>query len=197
MYPAVFMDRDGTISEEMGHVNHIDRFRMFASTPAAIRRLNEAGVRAVVVTNQGGVARGLFPESLIQVVHSALERALAECRARLDGIYYCPHHPEGVVECYSVRCECRKPRSGMILRAADDLNIDLSRSFTVGDKYSDVETGFRTGARGVLVLTGYGKGEWEYNRNKWPRPPDYVSADLPGAIGWILEQAGSGAGRRP
>ena len=109
--PAVFLDRDGTISEEVGYLNHLSRFRMFEFAGEAIRRLNAAGWPVFVVTNQSGVARGLFAESLIGEVHAEMNRQLAAAGAKLDGIYYCPHRPED-------GCECRKPKAGLLERAA-------------------------------------------------------------------------------
>jgi D-glycero-D-manno-heptose 1,7-bisphosphate phosphatase len=188
MRPAVFLDRDGTINEEMGYLNHIDRFRIFPCAPTAIRKLNEAKLPSILTTNQGGVARGYFPESLVHEIHARLQEELASCQARLDAIYYCPHHPEGKVEAYRQKCECRKPTPGMLHRAARELNIDLSSSFMVSDRYQDLSMAFKVGARGVLVMTGYGRGEHLYLRGTWHRQPDYVAADLLEGIDWILGQ---------
>jgi D-glycero-D-manno-heptose 1,7-bisphosphate phosphatase len=190
---AVFLDRDGTVCEEVGYVNHIDRLRLYPWSAGAIRKLNRAGIKAVVVTNQSGVARGLFPESLVHEVHEKLQRELAGAQAFLNGIYYCPHHPDGEVAAYRLRCECRKPHPGMIRRAVRELSLDSARSYVVGDKYVDLEMAFRAGARGILVLSGYGKGEWQYRRHNWARLPDYVAVDLSEAVDWILNQAGSHA----
>ncbi len=188
MNRAVFLDRDGTVSEEVGYVNHIDRFRVSPWSSSAIRSLNEAGLRVVLVTNQSGIARGYFPEQLLHETHDKLRAELARDGARLDGIYYCPHHPEGKIAAYRKSCACRKPGIALLQEASCDLDIDLASSFFVGDKYLDLETGFRAKARGVLVLTGYGKGEYEYLRESWPRQPDFVAADLGDAAEWILTQ---------
>ncbi len=186
MKPAVFLDRDGTVSHEVGYVNHVDRFRIYPWSAAAIRNLNEAGLPVFVITNQSGVARGYFPEELVKEVNRLLVRSLADHGARLDGIYYCPHHPEGREHAFRMACDCRKPMPGLLNRAARDHDIDLAASFIVGDRYLDLETGFLVGARGVLVLSGYGKGEFLYQAAEWPRPPDHVATDLAEAAEWIL-----------
>ncbi len=178
---AVFLDRDGTICEEMGYLNHIGRFRMFPYAPAAVRRLNEKGLPVVVVTNQSGVARGIFPESLIREVHERMTSHLAAGGARVDGFYYCPHGTEH-------GCECRKPRAGLLERAAREHGLDLSCSFVVGDRYADVEMGHRVLARAALVLTGYGRGELQWHGKDWPRQPDFVAEDLSAAVDWILRE---------
>ena len=186
MNRAVFLDRDGTISEEVGYVNHLDRFKVYPWTGEAIRRLNRAGLQAIVITNQSGVARGYFPESLVHEIHQSLCAELANEGAVLDGIYYCPHHPEGRVDSYRIRCDCRKPGTGMIERAARERSVDLRSSFVVGDRYQDLQIGFKVNARTVLVLSGYGKGELLYQRNTWAQQPDYIAPTLLEAVDWIL-----------
>jgi D-glycero-D-manno-heptose 1,7-bisphosphate phosphatase len=179
--PAVFIDRDGTISEEVGYLNHISRFSLLSSAPGAIRRLNERGIPAIVVTNQSGVGRGYFPESLVRDVHEAMTAQLAAAGARLDAIYYCPHVSSDL-------CACRKPSPGMLERAAGEHAIDLECSFVVGDRFGDIELGHRVGARGILVRTGYGEGEILYHLPKWKVRPDFIADDLAQATDWILEQ---------
>ncbi len=186
MKGAVFLDRDGTVSEEVGYINHIDRFEVYPWTADAVRKLNDAGTPVFLVTNQSGVARGYFPEDLVNEVHRRLNETLALAGAHLDGVYYCPHHPEGRKAAYRMFCDCRKPAPGMLLRASRDHGIDLTRSCMIGDRYLDLETGFRVGARGVLVLSGYGKGEYEYLRDQWPRPPDHVARNLADAVDYVL-----------
>lgn len=186
MKGAVFLDRDGTTSEELGYVNHIDRFRLFPWAAQAIRRLNQASIPVILVTNQAGVAMGYFPEALVQEIHRKLQDELALADARLDGIYYCPHHPHATVPEYRCNCDCRKPASGMLLRAAAELGLDLKSSCIIGDRYNDVETAIRVGARSVLVLSGYGKGEYLYHAETWPRMPDHVADDLDEAVTWVL-----------
>jgi D-glycero-D-manno-heptose 1,7-bisphosphate phosphatase len=186
MRPAVFLDRDGTLNEEVGYINHIDRFHVFPWTAEAVLRLNRAGIPAVLVTNQSGVARGYFPETLVQEIHRMLQADLARSGAGLDGIYYCPHLPDGKVEAYRKTCVCRKPSLGMLQRAAQEFDIDLGSSFVISDRYRDLSMGFKVGARGALVLTGYGKGEYLYHKDSWPRMPDCVAANLLEAVDWVL-----------
>jgi D-glycero-D-manno-heptose 1,7-bisphosphate phosphatase len=183
---AVFIDRDGTISEEVGYVNHPSRYRVFPYAARAVRLLNEAGWLAIVVTNQAGVARGYFTEDLITATHDLLIQSLAHEGARLDAIYYCPHHPSVGQPPYRLDCDCRKPRPGLIRRATEDFPIDLAQSWMVGDRYSDVEMAHNAGLRAAFVLSGYGRGEWEYQRATWRRQPDLVAEDLLDAVRLIM-----------
>jgi D-glycero-D-manno-heptose 1,7-bisphosphate phosphatase len=185
--PAVFLDRDGTINEQMGYVNHLSRFVLLPGAAQAIRRLNEADVPAVVVTNQSGLARGYFPLSLLEAVHAEMERLLAAEGARLDGIYVCPHHPEAKVERHRMACRCRKPLPGLLEQAAAELHLDLSRSFMVGDRWSDLECGIQAGAAPVLVLTGYGRGELEFVGPQKKSQPVLIAENLPEAAERIIE----------
>jgi D-glycero-D-manno-heptose 1,7-bisphosphate phosphatase len=183
--PAVFIDRDGTLTEEVGYVNHPKRLRLLPGSAEAIRRLNRSGVKAVMVTNQSGVARGYFTEEVLQAVNEALVSQLKAEGAYLDGLYVCVHHPTVGAPPYRTVCDCRKPEPGLLRRAASDLGLDLSRSWTVGDKISDVLAGRRAGTGSILVLTGYGLGEWEFRRSRWPTEPDHVAEDLLAAVEWI------------
>jgi D-glycero-D-manno-heptose 1,7-bisphosphate phosphatase len=181
---AVFLDRDGTMIEDVGYLDHSSRVSFYPWSVAAIRALNLAGLRAVVTTNQSGVARGYFSESRVHEVHAHITSVLAEGRARIDAYYYCPHHPDGTVEGYSQRCECRKPGIDMLARASRDLGIDLHRSFVVGDRWLDVEMAANAGARSVLVKTGVGAAQAS-------APPeglraDFVADNLIAAVSWIL-----------
>jgi len=182
---AVFIDRDGTISEEIGYVNHPERFKLLPRSGEAIKKINEMGLKAVVVTNQAGVARGYFPEWMIQKVHDRMEDLLAKEGAKLDAIYYCPHHPRAGEPPYRADCECRKPRTGMIDSAAVDLHIDVKRSYMIGDKITDVEFAHRVGAKGIFVKTGYGRGELELYGDTWTTTPDFIAEDLLDAVMWI------------
>ena len=179
--PAVFLDRDGTVAEEVGYVNHASRFRMFPSAPAAIRKLNDRSLPVFIVTNQSGVGRGYYPESLVHTVHSLMAEQLATAGAHVDGLYYCPHAPGD-------SCSCRKPGTGMLERASLEHGIDLKRSFVVGDRHNDIALAHRAGSRGILVRTGHGEGELLWHASKWTSQPDFVAADLSGAVDWILEQ---------
>lgn len=179
--PAVFLDRDGTIAEEVGYLNHSSRFRMFPWVAGALQRLNEARYPVVVVSNQSGVGRGYFPESLVDEVNQLMTRQLFELGARIDAIYYCPHTS-------AENCTCRKPRTGMLERAAREHALDLQRSFVVGDRYGDIELARNVRARSILVRTGYGEGELAWHAAKWLTQPDFVAQDLAEATDWILRQ---------
>ena len=192
MKRAIFMDRDGTLSHEVGYVNHLSRFRLFPYAVDAVRLVERAGWLAVLVTNQAGVARGYFPESLIGEVHASIQQAMAAGGARLAGIYYCPHHPSVGEPPYRQECDCRKPRPGLLRRAAAELDIDLGRSWVVGDRHGDLQLAWHVGARGALVKTGYGLGELAYKAPAWPRPADLVAEHLLEAVERILsEDAGA------
>lgn len=184
---AVFMDRDGTISEEIGYVNHPSRYRVFPYSAEAVKLLNDSGWLAVLVTNQAGVARGYFTEDVIGAVHVVLTDELAHGQARLDAIYYCSHHPTVGEPPYRFDCDCRKPKPGLIERAARDLEIDLAKSWMVGDRYSDIELARNAGVHAAFVLSGYGRGEWEYQRAAWKHQPDLVAEDLRKAVKMIIE----------
>lgn len=184
--PAVFLDRDGTITEEMGYINHLDRLQVYPWSAEAIRRLNQAERLAIAVTNQSGVARGYFTEKLLREVHQRIAFELAARDARLDAIYYCPHHPDGPLEAYRVKCRCRKPAIGMVEEAAKRFQIDLAASYVVGDSYRDMQLGFNAGTRTILVMTGYGRGEYEFNRQRWSRMPDRIAENLQEAVEIIL-----------
>ncbi len=185
---AVFLDRDGTINEEMGYVNHIERFVLLPHVGQAIRLLNQNGLKAVVITNQSGVARGYFPETLVHRIHHKMQDLLKMEGAHLDGVYYCPHHPEVGSPPYRQKCRCRKPSTGLVEEAVKDLDIDCSKSYVIGDRGLDIEFAHQIRAKGILVLTGYGKGEWEYLRDQWSVKPDHVAQDLYEAVQWILQQ---------
>jgi D-glycero-D-manno-heptose 1,7-bisphosphate phosphatase len=157
--PAVFLDRDGVIIDEVNYLARVDQVRVIPGAAAAIGRLNDAGLPAVVVTNQAGAARGYFPESQVAVIHEHLSKVLfAEAGARIDHYDYSPFHPtEGVGE-YKRDTDCRKPNPGMLIRSATKLGLDLGRSWMVGDKLSDLQAGAAAGCRTILVRTGYGAG---------------------------------------
>jgi D-glycero-D-manno-heptose 1,7-bisphosphate phosphatase len=194
--PAVFMDRDGTLSHEVGYVNHVSRFRLYPWAVDAVRLANASGFLAVVVTNQAGVARGYFPETVIHEVHASLVASMTAGDARLDGIYFCPHHPSAGEPPYRKDCDCRKPKPGLVDRAVADLDIDLPRSFVIGDRLGDLELAWRVGARGALVKSGYGLGELTYHAQSWHRQPDLVAEDVLEAVGRIVTEAGAEGSRR-
>jgi D-glycero-D-manno-heptose 1,7-bisphosphate phosphatase len=192
MRPAVFLDRDGTINEQMGYINHLTRFRMFPDAADAILRLNEADIPVVVVTNQSGLARGYFPESLLEDVHLKMKKDLSRAGAHVDGIYICPHHPEAKEEKFRINCNCRKPKTGLFQQAAKELQLDLSRSYVVGDRWSDLKAAARCKAKGVLVLTGYGRGDYEFIGPGEEIQPHFVAESLQDAVSWILDDIAEG-----
>jgi D-glycero-D-manno-heptose 1,7-bisphosphate phosphatase len=188
---AVFLDRDGTIIEERGYLNHPDLLELIKGAAEAVALLNRNGLKTIVVSNQSGVARGYLPEELLPLLHEKMSGLLAKKNARLDAIYYCPHHPCVGQPPYRKDCECRKPKTGMIQRAAREFSLDVARSYLVGDKMSDLQTARNAGCKAILVLTGYGKGEWEFNRGKLQAAPDYTATDLLDAAHWIINDRDS------
>ena len=186
--PAVFVDRDGTLNEEVGHLSDHDGLRLIAGAPEAVRLLRASGYKVVVITNQAAVARGLITEKELCRIHRKLEEELLAGGAGLDGIYYCPHHPTEGQGAYRMDCACRKPRPGLVERAASELDIDLARSFIVGDKLTDLEAGSAAGCRGILVRTGYGL-ESEQEIDRATVRPEHVADDLLDASRWILRLA--------
>ena len=185
---AVFLDRDGTINEQMGYINHISRFHLLPGVANAIKRLNDAHIPVIVVSNQSGLARGYFPEELLTAVHKKMDEQLAEKGARVDAVYYCPHHPEAKEERFRKACNCRKPKPGLIFTAAKELELDPEKSFVVGDRWSDIKTAAACGARSVLVRTGYGRGDEEYIGPFQEIQPHKKCDDLQDAVDWILTQ---------
>lgn len=154
---------------------------MFPFAAAAIRSLNEANYPVIVITNQSGVARGYFPESLVHTVHDRMTMQLAKDGAHVDALYYCPHKGDDA-------CACRKPKPGMLERAAREHGLDLRRSFVVGDRHSDVELAHQVSARAILVRTGYGEGEIHWHSARWTSAPDFIAHNLAEAADWILSQ---------
>ncbi len=184
--PAVFLDRDGTINEQMGYINHLCRFVLLPGVGDAIRMLNEKNIPVIVVTNQSGLARGYFPPELIDDVHKKMTDELALSGAHIDKIYICPHHPEAKEEKYREACNCRKPKPGMLYRAAEELEIDLSKSFVVGDRWSDIGSANAVGAVPILVRTGYGRGDEQFIGPQQLVQPEFTAEDLKEAVTWIL-----------
>lgn len=154
--PAVFLDRDGTINEEVKYLGSPHQLRIIPGAAEAIARLNRVGIPVIVVTNQSGIARGYYTEDDVQEVHNYMDKLLADHGASVNAYYYCPHHPDAIVKKYAVDCECRKPRIGMLSAAAAQENVSLSQAYVVGDKRSDLRAALNAGARGILVRTGYG-----------------------------------------
>jgi len=186
---AIFLDRDGTINEEVGYLDSLDKLVIFPSAFEAIRLINQSGRKVIVVTNQAGIARGLFGEDLVETIHAALREALRRKSAFIDAFYYCPHHPTEGLPPYRQSCDCRKPAPGLFLRAAQDLNLDLSASWMIGDRFNDIEAAHRAGARGILVKTGYGADALSGEGPDAATPagkPDLVADDILQAVHLIL-----------
>jgi len=202
---AVFLDRDGTINEEVGYLDRLEKLKLIPGAAEAIRLINASGIKAVVVTNQSGVARGIFDEVVVGAVHARLRELLLMEGGFLDGIYFCPHHPTEGRGRYLLSCDCRKPAPGLLLQAAAELNLDPTGSYMVGDTLKDIEAGERIGARGVLVRTGYGaesaaalETREEPGRKipgKTVRPgeetvivrPVHIAQDILAAVRWLLK----------
>jgi histidinol-phosphate phosphatase family protein len=183
---AVFLDRDGTLVVERGYLSDPEEIELLPGVAHSLRRLQAAGYPLVVVSNQSGVGRGLFPESRVHEAMARLRTALRDRGVELDAIYFCPHRPDG-------GCACRKPGTALLERAADDLQLALRRSAMVGDKLLDVETGHNAGAFGLLVRTGYGRGEEQQVAGEADGPrPDAVCDDLTVAAEWILARGEAG-----
>ncbi len=185
--PAVFLDRDGTINEQMGYINHLSRFAILPGVAEAIRLLNENGILVIVVSNQSGVARGYFPIALVHDVHEHLREALQREQAVIDRILFCPHYHRGSVPDYTRDCECRKPKTGLIDEACAEFDIDLPKSYVIGDRYTDIELAHRAGLKGIMVMTGYGMGDIEYVLPQLARGPDHIARDLLDAVHWLLK----------
>jgi D-glycero-D-manno-heptose 1,7-bisphosphate phosphatase len=185
--PAVFLDRDGTLSEERGFIDRLDLVEIFPWTSDAIRLLNRAGFAVVVVTNQSAIGRGIIDLPFLQSVHDLFDRHLAKSGARVDRYYFCPHHPDAPLPEYRQTCRCRKPGPGMIEQATTDLGLDLSRSFMVGDRRIDVASGHAAGVRSLLVRSGHSA----YGGEAPPglAEPDAILNNLMEAVGWILRSS--------
>ena len=187
---AVFLDRDGTINEEVGYLDSLDKLKIIPAAYEAIRLINLSGMKAIVVTNQSGVARGFFTEKFVRQTHEVIQTALLEKKASIDKFYYCPHHPTEGTGIYLQNCNCRKPSPGMLLQAAHDLDIELGSSYMIGDRYRDMETAKKVGVKGILVKTGYGR---EVLQDVDPdvatagNKPDFVAEDILEAVKWIMK----------
>lgn len=183
---AIFIDRDGTLNEEVGYIRDRAQFRLYDFAAEAVRRINEAGWLAIVITNQSGIARGLLTEEFLGQVHEKMKDELAQAGARVDAIYYCPHHASVGQPPYRLDCDCRKPKPGLLRRAAEEFQLDLAQCVVIGDRFRDVETAQAVGARGVLVLTGYGQEELDSPSGV---QPDHVAVNLLEAVRWGINEA--------
>ncbi len=172
---TVFLDRDGTINEDIGYLSDPEKLVLIKGAARAIRLLNEAGIKVIVISNQSGVGRGYYTDAHVDAVNERMKEYLAEEGARVDGIYYCNHHPD-------FDCNCRKPRTGLAERAAKEHGLNHERAYVVGDKACDVSLAKNLKGRGILVLTGKGADEIECMEEA----PDFVAQDIFEAVAWIL-----------
>jgi len=183
MRRAVFLDRDGVLIRNVHYGCDPDAIQLLSGVPQGLRLLREQGYLLIVVTNQSGVARGYFTEGQLEAMHMRLGEMLMDVGAAIDGFYYCPHHPGGVVPAYTVICDCRKPRPGMILRACADFGIEVASSWLIGDILDDVEAGNRAGCRSILLDVGS-----ESAPESPERMPEYVATDFLDAVHHLLTQ---------
>jgi D-glycero-D-manno-heptose 1,7-bisphosphate phosphatase len=187
--PAVFVDRDGTINEECDYLNNINGFKLLPDAERAISLLNKNNYLVVVISNQSGAARGYFPVELVTEINDLMRRELAKGEAFVDEIYFCPHHPDGVIPEYSKECDCRKPNTGLIEKARSELDIDMEGSYVIGDRWLDIECAHNANLPGILVLTGYGMEELQCIATDPQRiKPAFVAKDLLAAVQWILDR---------
>jgi len=173
---AVFLDRDGTIAHDVHYCRRPEDFELLSTVPEAIKLLNDSGFKVIVITNQSGIARGYFTEEVLALIHQKMEEELAKHSAKVDAIYYCPHHPDD-------GCDCRKPKTALFLLAAEKMDVDFSLSYVVGDLPMDIEAGEALGCKTVLVTTGPKAGEDILD------PPDYTANSLIKAALWITKDA--------
>jgi D,D-heptose 1,7-bisphosphate phosphatase len=188
---AIFLDRDGTINKEVGYLRNLDKLRIYRCAATAVKLINESGMKAVVITNQAGVARGYFGEDLVGKIHDRISTTFAQEGAFIDRFYYCPHHPTEGKGIYRRICTCRKPEAGMLLQAAEELDIDLVRSYLIGDTFRDIEAAARVGTRGILVKTGYGGKTNDPALNGSGKgsavTPAHTAKDILAAVRWIMK----------
>lgn len=182
---AVFIDKDGTLIPDIPYNIDPKKITLQDGALEGLLQLQDAGYLLIVISNQSGVARGYFKEEALKEVQTKIGDLLAEKDVRLSGFYFCPHHPDAIVKEYAIQCDCRKPQPGMLLKAADEHNIDLSRSWMIGDMLNDVEAGKMAGCKAILVEGGNEK-EWMLNDM---RTPDYKAKNITQAVLFILQSA--------
>jgi D-glycero-D-manno-heptose 1,7-bisphosphate phosphatase len=176
---GVFLDRDDTIIRDKNYLDDPDEIEILPGTVEALRTLNRTGIPVIVITNQSGIARGLLDLNTLDVIHKRLTGLIMQEGARIDAIYFCPHHPEALLEEYRVSCSCRKPEPGLLMEAARSFDLDLSLCYMVGDKPDDIEAIHRVGGKGILIRTNKIPSEMEQ--------PDFTASDILEAVNWIIE----------
>ncbi len=179
---AVFLDRDGTIARDINYCRRVEDFEILPTVPQAIRLLNENGFKVVVITNQSGIARGYFTEQTLGLIHKKMHDELARYKARVDAVYFCPHHPDE-------DCLCRKPKPALLQQAAAEMGIDFTLSYMLGDRQMDIQAGKAVGCKTVLVITGSDREEYQLIN----QAPDYIASSLYEAAEWIIRDMKSSA----
>lgn len=186
---AVFIDRDGCLIKEKGYINTLKNIIFFKNSIRALKLLKQNGYKIIVVTNQAGVAYGYFPESFVKRSHRFIARKLKKYKIKIDAFYYCSHHKKAKIKRYKQDCNCRKPNTGMIIKAKNRFNVNLRKSYTMGDKLTDVKLAHNAGMKGILVLTGFGR--WQKTLIKKEKiNPDYIAKDFFYGVKWIIKNNG-------
>ncbi len=193
---AVFFDRDGVLNEELGYIRHPGELHIYPQAAAAVRRVNQSGRLAILLTNQAGIARGLLDEAMLRRIHARLKAELRRHGARLDALYYCPHHPEHGTPPYRQMCECRKPRPGMLRQAVQEHHLRLADCWLISDRQRETAMMQAEGGKAALVLTGYGRQDLQAQA-AWTRPPDLIADGVLEAVENILGQTPESCGPPP
>ena len=193
---AIFLDRDGTLIEEIGYLHSPEEIQIYPEAFEAVEKINQSGAQAIVITNQSAIARGLITQENLEHLHHLISVAFRQKGARLDAFYSCPHHPTEGAGTHTRTCDCRKPQPGLLLRAAQELQLDLDVSYMIGDTLRDIEAGHRAGCQSILVQTGYGRDELLLLDDKQAsssssvnplQRPEHVSVNILEAVNWIME----------
>jgi D-glycero-D-manno-heptose 1,7-bisphosphate phosphatase len=176
---AIFVDRDGTINVDVHYLNDPDKFEMYPGVQIGVKKLQENGFKIIVITNQSGIARGYFTEEQLSDIHERMKKEFQRFGVTMDGIYYCPHHPDD-------KCNCRKPNTGLFEKAIIEHNIDVKKSYMLGDKILDVGAGKKTGVRTILIPEPHLRQDFLAQKNEWEYHPDFIADDFQDAVEWIL-----------
>jgi D,D-heptose 1,7-bisphosphate phosphatase len=179
-HKAVFIDRDGTINVDVHYLDNPDNFRMYPGVGEGVKELQDNEFKIIVITNQSGIGRGYFTEKQLFRIHERMKQEFQKFGVSLDGIYYCPHHPED-------HCNCRKPKTGLFEKAIPAHSIDVKKSYMIGDKILDVEAGKRIGVRTILVPEPHENEELLSKKSEWAVQPDFIAEDFVDAVNWILK----------
>ena len=190
-FRAVFLDRDGTINEDVGYPNDISQIKIYPYSFEAVKKLNQAGLLTIITTNQSGIGRGIIEEKKLNEIHQKMRALFSEHSGFFDGIYYCPHYIFSTTSAYKKECACRKPKPGLAKQAASDLGVDLENSYMVGDKVEDILFGLNFGATPILVLTGFGQKILPVLEEKKILPA-HIAPNLLDAVDWILDREKTG-----